>query len=191
VKKNSINAGNVRNSIDSIIAQASLTAPAHRLFQKNTLLSNAHGLLLSLIALGLLATPTYAKNPSAIMPTTKAWAAVSGQSMLPTFPLNALVEMEIGVPFANLKVGDTVIFWDYQRGERCLTHHRLIARRGSGWISQGDNKKTNPIADRTWITSENYIARTTGRFTQFLAATPVSTNYVSGNPLPIEALATR
>ena len=138
-------------------------------------------LLLGTIGFCLVAAvPVHAASPKVAKPTTKVWAAVSSESMRPTFPLNALVEMELGVPFAELKTGDTVIFWDTQRGARCLTHHRLIAHRGGGWITQGDNKKTNPVADRTWVTSDNYIARTTGRYTQFLAVTPAALTGTSG-----------
>lgn len=103
-------------------------------------------------------------------PTIKAWVGGTGPSMLPTFPESALVEAEFGVPFDALKAGDTVIFWDYTRPEPFLIHHRLSVKMGAGWIAQGDNPVTNAIADRPWVTPDNYIARTTGKHVQFLIA---------------------
>lgn len=97
-------------------------------------------------------------------PILAAWVAVAGKSMLPTFPEYCIVQMEIGVAFDDLKAGDTVIFWDYKRGPRAFTHHRLVAKQGDAWIAQGDNPDTNPVADRSWVTRDNFYARTTGLF---------------------------
>lgn len=122
-------------------------------------------LVLALTACSKREIPTTAPRPVLL-----AWVPVSGQSMLPTFPERALVEVEIGVPYDQLKAGDTVIFWDYLRGTGKFTHHRLVARQLGNWISRGDNPATNPTADRPWVTPDNYVARTTGRHTQLLSA---------------------
>jgi signal peptidase I len=103
-------------------------------------------------------------------PPITAWVAVQGQSMLPTFPDGTLVEVEFGIPYDQLKPGDTVIFWDYKRGALLFTHHRLKGKQGPWWIAQGDNPKTNPTADAPFVTAENYYARGTGRHTQILFA---------------------
>lgn len=79
--------------------------------------------------------------------------------MLPKFPESAFIQVEVGVPFDQLKAGDTVVFWDYKRGEVAMTHHRLIQKQGGNWIAQGDN---NDFADQSWITPDNYLARSTG-----------------------------
>lgn len=105
-------------------------------------------------------------------PVLKVWVAVSGKSMLPNFPESGFVEMEIGVPFDALKAGDTAIFWDYTRGQG-LTHHRCREKQAGSWIMQGDNPGTNPVADRPWMTRDNYYGRTTGRAAQWL---------IPGNP---------
>lgn len=101
-------------------------------------------------------------------PSVKAWISASGQSMLPTFPESCLVECEFGIPFDALKENDTVIFWDYKSTAPRLLHHRLIQKQGGNWIAKGDNRQTNPTADWPWVTPDNYLARTTGRFTYFL-----------------------
>ena len=103
-------------------------------------------------------------------PIAHAWIAATGQSMLPTFPERALVEIQIGVPFEALRAGDSVVFWDYTRATPQLIHHRLVQEQGGNWIAQGDNPETNPTADRPWVTRDNYIGRTTGRHVQILAA---------------------
>lgn len=101
-------------------------------------------------------------------PVVTAWIAAVGESMLPTFPEKSLIEVEFGVPFEALKAGDTVVFWDYTKKEPALTHHRLVAKQAGNWIAKGDNPETNPVADRPWVTSDNFIARGTGRHTQLL-----------------------
>lgn len=101
------------------------------------------------------------------VPTVRAWLTSKGKSMLPSFPESALVEVEFGVPFEALKEGDSVVFWDYKRGEQALTHHRLVQKQGSAWIARGDN---NAVVDRSWVTRDNYLGRTTGRHTQMLFA---------------------
>lgn len=109
---------------------------------------------------------------SAPRPALKAWVPVTGKSMLPTFPVTALVEAEFGVDYDTLQERQTVIFWDYTSGAPRFTHHRIVAKQGDNWIVQGDNPATNPIADRPWVTRDNFIARTTGRHTQILYAPP-------------------
>ncbi len=120
-------------------------------------------LLLSLSGCGPRQIPSDAPKP-----VIKAWVAAKGKSMLPTFPESALIEIEVGVPFSALKVGDTVVFWDYKRGDDALTHHRLVAQQGGNWIAQGDNPETNRVADKSWVTPDNFIARSTGRHAQIL-----------------------
>lgn len=106
-------------------------------------------------------------------PPFRVWVASQGKSMLPTFPESCLTEAEL-VPFSELKVGDTVAFWDYTQtsGEPQFIHHRLVAKQAGSFIAKGDNPDTNPKADRAWVTPENYLFRTTGRWTIFLVAAP-------------------
>lgn len=102
------------------------------------------------------------------MPAVKAWVAVKGQSMLPTFPVKALVEFET-VPYASLKEGDTVLFWDYTgTSGATFIHHRLVGQQAGAFIARGDNMATNTREDAPWVTKDNYIGRTTGRHTQIL-----------------------
>ena len=100
-------------------------------------------------------------------PALTAWVSASGESMLPTFPAKALVEIQT-TPYNDLEEQQTVIFWDYLSPVPRLIHHRLIRKVGKNWIAQGDNPVTNPKADLPWVTEDNYIARTTGRHAQFL-----------------------
>jgi hypothetical protein len=101
-------------------------------------------------------------------PALTAWVSASGESMLPTFPAKALVEMEL-VPYSDLKAGESVVFWDYTgKTGATFVHHRLVGKHGNNWIARGDNPLTNPTADLPWVTEDNYIARTTGRHAQFL-----------------------
>ena len=100
---------------------------------------------------------------SAQKPMLTGWVLAQGKSMLPTFPEAAFVEIEIGSRFEDLKVGDTVIFWDYTRGAG-MTHHRLVAKQGDAFIAQGDNKETNAVVDKPWVTRDNFVARGTGRW---------------------------
>lgn len=128
----------------------------------------------AVMALALLLSGCGPKIPtSQVKPSVAAWLPAQGKSMLPTFPERSLIEVEFGVPFDELKAGDTVIFWDYTRGAKALTHHRLVAKQAGAWIAQGDNPETNPVADRPWVTADNFIARGTGRHTQLLISTAV------------------
>ena len=103
-------------------------------------------------------------------PVIVAWVSVSGESMLPTFPVSALAEAQFGYSYDALKVGDTVIFWDYKRGAKSFTHHRLIAKQGDNWIARGDNEKTNTRPDDSWVTRETFYARTTGKHSPIIIA---------------------
>lgn len=103
-------------------------------------------------------------------PIIRAWVPAVGRSMEPNFPNGALVEAEFGVRYEDLKVGDTVLLWDYTRTEPSFIHHRIVAEQGGQFIARGDNFATNPAADRPWVTRDNFIARTTGRHTQMLFA---------------------
>ncbi len=95
-------------------------------------------------------------------PVLGAWIAFEGQSMIPTYPDGGFAEVEFGVSFDALKVGDVVVFWDYKRG-KAFTIHRIVAKQGEGFITRGDNHKTNPVADDAWVTRETFYARATGR----------------------------
>ena len=86
--------------------------------------------------------------------------------MLPSFPNGTLVEMQVGFPYDDLKAGDSVIY--YTNG--LFVHHRLIVKQAGSWIVKGDNPNTNPVVDKEWVTRENYVGRTTGRFTSALFA---------------------
>lgn len=101
-------------------------------------------------------------------PPLFAWTLATGESMLPTFPQSAYIEVIIGIPYSQLKPGTSVLFWDYTQDKPVIIHHRLIQKQGGNWIAQGDNPKTNPKADRPWVTQDNYIGVTTGRHTQLL-----------------------
>ena len=101
-------------------------------------------------------------------PVLTAWVTAKGKSMIPTFPESALVEVEIGVPFSALKEGDTVVFWNYSGGPATFIHHRLVQKQAGNWIAQGDNSATNPTADRPWVTPDNFIGRTTGRYARLV-----------------------
>lgn len=97
-------------------------------------------------------------------PPIVAWVAVGGESMLPTFPEHSMVEMEFFYPYEKLQVGDTVIYWDYIRGQKAFTHHRIIEKQGPYFIVRGDNPVTNPVEDRTFLSRDNFVARGTGRW---------------------------
>lgn len=102
-------------------------------------------------------------------PVLIAWVAISGESMLPKYPNGALVEVEVGVPYEVLKQGDDVIFWDYTNTTGAtFIIHELVAKQAGSWIAQGRNHATNPIADRPWVTEDNYYVRATGKHTQLL-----------------------
>ena len=103
-------------------------------------------------------------------PVFKAWLPAAGASMLPKFPIKAEIEIEIGVPFAALKEGDSVVFWDYERGPMAMTHHRLIQKQAGAWMAKGDNNK---VVDPSWVTEENYLARGTGKW-EYILVPPVS-----------------
>ena len=102
-------------------------------------------------------------------PIATAWMATTGKSMLPAFPEQALIEVLIGFPFDELKAGDTVVFWDYRRGY-ALTHHRLVHKQGRAWMAKGDN---NPNVDDSWVTKDNFIAKSTGKHSAIIVFPPL------------------
>lgn len=125
--------------------------------------------LLAIGALWLLASCGKKDIPvSTETPKFKCWVVVQGESMLPTFPQERVYALAETTPYDQLKVGDTVLFWDYKRGPNSFTHHRLVAKQGGNWISKGDNKETNTRVDDSWVTRDNYIMRTTGFYTKEL-----------------------
>ena len=93
-------------------------------------------------------------------PHLTAWAALRGNSMLPTFPHKCLIELEIGVPFSDLKAGDIVVFYSGDLTEPIVCH-RLVTKRGGGWVTKGDG---NAKYDYGWVTASNYAARATGNY---------------------------
>lgn len=130
---------------------------------------------LAVLILSLLLIAGCSKAPvnEAERPYLKGWVAVSGSSMLPKYPDGALVEVEIGVPFEKLKVGDDAIFWDYTNTTGAVfIIHELTEKHGNAFVAQGRNPETNPRADRPWVTKDNYYARATGRHAQFVFFAP-------------------
>ena len=122
----------------------------------------------AITALALLLVAGCAKREipsSAPRPTLSGLVRVQGKSMLPTFPEHAYVQVEIGTTFDELRAGDTVIFWDYRRGDNAFAHHRLVQKQGDAWIARGDN---NSAADQSWVTRDNFYVRTTGEWWPFL-----------------------
>lgn len=126
-------------------------------------------LAVAVVLLAILAGCSKQEIPaSRPMPPLKAWLPYSGKSMLPVYPERGLAEVELGVPFSALKAGDIVVFWDYTRAADRFTLHKLVAKQGGNWIAQGVNPETNPVADRPWVTPENYVCRATGRHAQIV-----------------------
>jgi phage repressor protein C with HTH and peptisase S24 domain len=106
-------------------------------------------------------------------PILKAWIPVSGQSMLPKYPDGMMLEIELGVPYKDLKEGDDVVFWDYTgKSGATFIFHKLVQKQAGSWIVQGRNPKTNPVADIPWVTKDNFIGRATGRHTQMVVYMP-------------------
>ena len=125
----------------------------------------AVGLAFTFVGCSKREIPSTRKSPPLV-----AWVPISGKSMLPTYPERALAEAEFGVPYDELKVGDVVIFWDYTKPQPAFTLHTLVQKQAGNWIAKGNNPETNPVADRPWVTRDNYAARATGRHTQILVA---------------------
>jgi hypothetical protein len=121
-------------------------------------------LLLAGCFLGWRAIPTTAPKPPFL-----AWIAVNGKSMLPKYPEAHLLEIDTNYPYAKLAIGDEVVFWDYRRdGGVAYTFHAIVAKQGGNFITQGLNHATNPRADSSWLTPDNYQGRATGRSTLML-----------------------
>jgi hypothetical protein len=76
---------------------------------------------------------------------------LTGRSMMPATGSAAWAIWEI-CDFADLHAGDFVIY-ETPAGR---VAHRLIAKRGGGWIVQGDN---NPQPDAGWVTARNFRGR--------------------------------
>lgn len=105
------------------------------------------------------AIPTDAPKPPFIV-----WVPVTGKSMLPKYPEAHWVEVDVNYPYRQLKVGDEVMLWDYTRaGTVAYTFHPIVGTQGDYFITQGLNKKTNPVPDRPWLTPDNYQGKGTGR----------------------------
>lgn len=110
-------------------------------------------------------------QPDGPVPQYVAWIAVKGESMIPTFPNSFLAEVDITYPYENLKEGDLVLFWDYLRtGSPFFTFHRIVGARNGYFLTQGDNRATNPTFDSTVLTHVNYLGKGTGRHTMVLVA---------------------
>jgi signal peptidase I len=83
--------------------------------------------------------------------------AVRGESMLPTLPTAHVAQIDVAYPFAQLAVGDIVLFWDYVR--QGFTLHRIVAKQGAWFIVRGDNPVTNAEADAPFLVRENFIGK--------------------------------
>jgi len=75
----------------------------------------------------------------------------TGTSMLPTFPEDALLRVKF-VDHNNLAVGMIVLRKDVD-SPVAWTAHRLVKKTRKGWITKGDNNKTN---DRTPMKRGDY-----------------------------------
>ncbi len=73
---------------------------------------------------------------------------LQGESMCPTLPPGCVVTIQ---PLQTPRLGDIVVF---SQGDRLLAH-RLVRRRGDGWICQGDARRTPDGL----ITREHIIGR--------------------------------
>ena len=62
-------------------------------------------------------------------------------------------------------VSDTDIYLKLDSSATALTHHRLVQKQAGSWMAQGDN---NDRVDRSWVTPDNYLGRSTGRHVQLL-----------------------
>lgn len=113
----------------------------------------------ALLAVGVLCLCAMATPPAPPALHVKAWAALRGRSMVPTFPDNCLIELDLGEKFADLKAGEIVVFssWDPNAPFKC---HRLVVKRGGGWVTKGDN---NSFYDTEWVTASTFVAVATGR----------------------------
>jgi len=114
------------------------------------------------LCLGLASLSAIAAEPTPL----RAWAALHGKSMVPTFPDNCLIEIDIGVPGSALQSGKIVIFRspDPSIPFKC---HRLVVKRGGAWITKGDG---NANYDTEWTKDSDVFAVATGRYTLILLA---------------------
>jgi signal peptidase I len=81
------------------------------------------------------------------------FVVVHGSSMLPNIVPGYML-VDYGAPFSALKRGDVVVYRSTLLNISII--HRLVAKRGSGWVAKGDNNQTY---DREWVTRVNYAAK--------------------------------
>lgn len=80
------------------------------------------------------------------------WWTVQGVSMAPFLTASAVYVTE-SVDFAELREGDVVVY----RTQHLHTWvHRLVKRRGAGWVVAGD---ANGYADDELLTRDNFLGR--------------------------------
>jgi signal peptidase I len=118
------------------------------------------GLVLALMFVVVLGLGGCSQKPDTQFEPTKPLVghfAVRGESMLPTLPTAHVAQIDVAYPFAQLAVGDIVLFWDYVR--QGFTLHRIVAKQGAWFIVRGDNPVTNTEADAPFLTRANYIGR--------------------------------
>lgn len=70
-------------------------------------------------------------------------------SMVPTLEVGDLVIVH-SVPFDSVQVGDVIVFAEPASGGGCLSTvivHRVVDKTAAGLITQGDDRRTNPLPD--------------------------------------------
>lgn len=77
---------------------------------------------------------------------------IFGHSMMPTFKHGQEV-LAISTNYYSLKIGDIVVFTNKRH---YTTIHRIVRRKGSFWITKGDNNKRE---DRQLLSFTNYIGK--------------------------------
>ncbi|WP_158277305.1 hypothetical protein [Opitutus sp. ER46] len=77
-------------------------------------------------------------------------------SMRPYFDENSVLLLE-ATPFAELKVGDVVTFYDAKRKTQLV--HRLVEKHGNVFYARGDHNKR---MDSVYVTPETYRRRLVG-----------------------------
>lgn len=114
-------------------------------------------LVLILIALVLSVVSAHAASNS----ENGFWIVVKGESMSPTLHNDSWAFVE-KIPFKDVKQGQIVVRKNIMGYFSPVIHRTTKFQSGlfglaRGWITQGDNTRTNPHADRGLMTEENYV----------------------------------